>query len=39
MVLFAFMFHLYNKQIDKELYRIVSMSKCPVFLPPMLQYS
>lgn len=31
-----FIFQLYNKQIDKELYSIVSMGKCHVFLPPML---
>lgn len=36
MVLVAFMFHLYNKQIDKELQGIDAMGKCYVLLPPML---
>ena len=39
MVLVAFIFYLYNKQIYKELHGVETMDKCPVFLPPMLQYS
>ena len=36
MVLVIFIFHLYNKQINKELHGVETMDKCHAFLPHML---